>query len=92
MWHQGAAAAARERFGRIAAGLVRRTPFQKAELEAIAICALGDPDRAAELLGGSLPLRSALDLARSRRIYDLLADPQLPGIDRLRAIIEDTGV
>jgi tetratricopeptide (TPR) repeat protein len=88
MWHRGDDAAARQHFARVADCLVRYTPFHKAELEAIARCALGDPDTAAELLLGALPLRSTADKARSHAIYDLLADPPLPGVDRLRAIID----
>ncbi len=39
-------------------------PFQRAELEALARCALGEPDSAAERLLGALSLRSAADRAR----------------------------
>ena len=88
MWHRGDDAAAREHFACVTDGLARRSPFHRAELEAIARCALGEPDSAAEALRGALSLRSASDRARSRAIYDLLADPPLPGIDSLKAIID----
>jgi hypothetical protein len=39
----------------------------------------------------ALPLRAAGDRAEPRAIYDLLTDPPLPGIDRLRAIIDADG-
>src|SRR5262249_21373364 len=87
-WHRGDEAAAREHFARVTEGLARRTPFQRAELAAIAGCALGEPDKAAELLPGALAPRCRADQAKPRTIYDLLADPPLPGIDRLRAIID----
>ncbi len=87
-WHRGDEAAARQHFARVTGCLRRRTPFEAARLEAIARCALGDPEGAEQRLLSAIPLRSAGDRARPRAIYDLLADPPLPGIDRLRAIIE----
>ena len=55
-------------------------------LQAIVSCALGQTDSAADLLGGQdysadPAIRDVLTL-----LYDLLGDPPMPGIDRLRAI------
>ena len=87
-WHLGDEVTAREHFASVP-DLVRDPPtFRAAELAAIARCALGDPDGAEQQLLGALSLRSAADQARSRAIYELLADPPLPGIGRLRAIID----
>ena len=89
MWHRGDEAAARQHFARVTGSLAGQTPFRGAELEAIARCALGEADSAAGSLLAALSLRSAADRARPRAIYDLLADPPLPGIDRLREIIDN---
>lgn len=89
MWHRRDDTAAREHFALVTDHLARHAPFHKAELAAIASCALGEPDRAADLLLGAVSLRSAADEARPRAIYDLLAEPLLPGIDRLRTVIDE---
>ena len=89
MWHRGDEAAARQHFARVTGSLAGHTPFRRAELEAIARCALGEPDSAAESLLAALSLRSAADRTRPRAIYDLLADPPLPGIDHLRGMIDN---
>ena len=87
-WHQGDTEAARAKFALVRGQFTRRTPFLAAELEAIARCALGQPDSAERHLLSALPQRSAGDRAEPRAIYDLLANPPLPGIDRLRAIAD----
>jgi tetratricopeptide (TPR) repeat protein len=89
MWHRGDDTAARQHFARVTGSLAEHTPFHRAELEAIARCALSEPDSAAERLLAALSLRSAADRARPQAIYDLLVDPPLPGIDRLRGIIDN---
>lgn|GEM_PF-6437810 len=58
--------------------------FRAAELAAVARCALDDPGGAEQALRAAGPSRGSVrELAP---LYDLLADPPLPGIDRLRAI------
>jgi hypothetical protein len=61
-------------------------------MEAIALCGLGQPDNAEQRLLSAVPHRAAADRAEPRTIYDLLADPPLPGIDRLRAIIDNDNI
>ena len=88
-WHRRNPAAARERFAMVQGRVTGCTPFHTAELEAIALCGLGRPGNAEQHLRRALPQRAAGDAAEPRAIYDLLADPPLSGIDRLRAIIEN---
>jgi hypothetical protein len=57
-------------------------------MEAIALCGLGRASEAEDHLRRALPQRAAVDVAEPRAIYDLLSRPPLPGIDRLRAIID----
>jgi hypothetical protein len=64
------------------------TPFHAAELEAIALCGLGQPGDAERHLLDAAPRRVTGDGAGSTVIYHLLSDPPLPGIDRLRAMVE----
>jgi hypothetical protein len=87
-WHLGDVATAREHFGSVPDQVRDVTSFRAAELAAIARCALGDPDGAEQQLLGALSRRSVSDELRSRAIYELLSDPPLPGVDRLRAIID----
>ena len=65
------------------------TPFHTAELEAIALCGLGQPDDAEQHLRAAIPLRAQGDRSGPRRIYDLLSDLPSPGMDRLRAIVDN---
>jgi tetratricopeptide (TPR) repeat protein len=89
LWHRRDPAGARERFALVNGQVTGCTPFHTAEMEAIALCALGQPNDAEQHLRRALPQRAAGDAAESRTIYDLLSDPPLLGIDRLRAIIEN---
>jgi hypothetical protein len=57
-------------------------------MEAIALCARGRPVDAEALLLEAAALRIPGDRGEPRAIYDLLADPPLPGINRLRAIAD----
>ncbi len=90
-WRQGDEEIARQHFARVPGGLTQQLPYQQAELEAIAECVLGEPDRAADRLRAAISLRSPGDWTRSRTLFDLLADPPLPGIDSLRAIAAARG-
>lgn len=86
LWHRGDAAGARERFALAAGQMAGCTPFRIAEMEAIALCGLGQPGDAERRLLAALPLRAPGDRPRPQSIYNLLCDPPLPGTDRLRAI------
>ena len=81
------AAGARRRFASVNDRVTRCTPFRAAEMEAIALCGLGRPDEAEEHLLNATPLRTPGDATQPRIIDDLLTDPPLPGIDRLRMIV-----
>lgn len=88
LWHLRDAAGARRRFASVNDRVTRCTPFRAAEMEAIALCGLGRPDEAEEHLLNATPLRTPGDATEPRIIYDLLTDPPLPGIDRLRMIVD----
>ena len=87
LWHQGDAAGARDRFARVE-GTASLSPFGKGEIEAVALCGLGQPDAAEQHLLDALLLLAPGDLAKPRAIYFLLSNPPLAGIDRLRAIVD----
>jgi tetratricopeptide (TPR) repeat protein len=91
LWHRHAAVEARELFARVQGHVIGCTPFLTAELEALAMCALGQPDGAARRLRDALPLRVPTDRAGFLTIYDLLSDPPLPGVNELRAIVTAEG-
>jgi tetratricopeptide (TPR) repeat protein len=88
-WHRQDAAAARDRFALVKGRVTERTPFRRAEMQAIALCGLGHPDDAAQHLLDAMPLRVPGDRTDPRTIYDLLSNPPLPGIDSLRAIADN---
>jgi tetratricopeptide (TPR) repeat protein len=87
LWHRGEAQAARERFAQVRGHLTGTAARDAAQLEAIARCALGDPSGAERALeaftAAQKPGHNNKELTA---LYDLLADPRLPGVDRLRAI------
>ena len=88
MWHQRAPIAARDRFALIQGHVTGCTRFHTAVLEAIALCGLGRPDDAEQHLCRALPRGAAGYSPELQALFDLLSDPLLPGIDRLRSIIE----
>jgi tetratricopeptide (TPR) repeat protein len=88
LWHRRDADRARARFARVAGRVTGCTAFHTAEMEAVALCGLGEADQAEQRLLDALPLQAPGDLAEPRVIYDLLSDPPLPGIERLRTIVE----
>jgi tetratricopeptide (TPR) repeat protein len=89
LWHRRDAARARDRFILVKGRVTGCTPFHSAEIEAIALCGLGQPDDAEQHLLAVVPRRSPGDGAEPQAIYDLLSDPALPGIGRLRAVVAD---
>jgi tetratricopeptide (TPR) repeat protein len=91
LWHRGDMVTARDRFSLVKGRVTGCTPFRTAELEAIALCALGQPDKAHRHLLAAVPLRVPGDDTDAETIYDLLSDPPLPGIDRLREIVHRRG-
>jgi tetratricopeptide (TPR) repeat protein len=88
LWHRRDAAGAQDRFASVAGRVTGCTPFRTAEMEAVALCGLGHAESAEQHLMAALPSWTKGDRADPRTIYDLLSDPPLPGIDRLRAITE----
>ena len=88
LWHRRDTTGARDRFAHVKGRVTECTPFRTAEMEALALCALGQPDDAEKHLLNALPLRAPGDGAEPQTIYNLLSDPPLPGIDRLRAIVD----
>ncbi len=67
----------------------RRSAYLR-RCEALALCGLGQPDNAEKRLLDATALRAPGDRVELRTtIYDLLSDPPLPGIDRLRTIIDN---
>jgi hypothetical protein len=57
-------------------------------MEAVALCGLGHAESAEQHLMAALSSWTKGDRADPRTIYDLLSDPPLPGIERLRVITE----
>ena len=88
LWHQRDAAGAQGQFESVVGRVTGCTPFRTAEIEAIALCGLGQADAAEQRMLAALPRRAPADPAEPRAIYDLLSDPPLPGIERLRVIAD----
>ncbi len=89
LWHRQQDVEAHNQFSRVKGKVIGCTPFHTAEIEAIALCGLGQPSCAEQQVIDALPLRIPGDRAEPRTIYDLLSDPPLQGIDHLRMIIEN---
>ena len=93
LWHLRDTVGARRRFASVSDRMAGCISFRTAEMEAIALCGLGQPDEAEKHLLDAIPFRTPGDDTEPRTIYELLADPPLPGIDRLRMIVaNDTWV
>lgn len=91
LWHRRETAGARDRFARVLGRVGGCTVFRTAEMEALALCGLGQPEDAARHLLRYLPRRAPGDRTEPRGLYDFLSDPPLPGIDRLRDLV-DSGI
>ena len=91
LWHQHEPDKARGKFARVAGRVTGCTPFRTAEMEALALCGLGEAANAERHLADALHLRTRGDMAEPRTVYDLLSDPLLPGIENLRRMTE-TGI
>jgi tetratricopeptide (TPR) repeat protein len=91
LWRLREPARAREFFAQVEGRITGCTPFYSAEMEAVALCGLGQPDRAEQRLLDAVHRWVPVDRLDSRGLYDLLSDPPLPGVDRLRAIAERAG-
>ena len=89
LWHRRDLAGAYHRFGLVKGRVKGCTPFHTAEMEAIALCGLGQPDDAEQNLRAAVSTRTPGDRAEPQAIYDLLSDQPPPGIDRLRAIVNN---
>ena len=68
LWHQRQPAKARDRFMQVNGRVAGCTPFHTAEMEAISLCALGDPVSAEQHLLTAIPLR-APGTGQSRERY-----------------------
>jgi tetratricopeptide (TPR) repeat protein len=90
LWHLGDVVGARRRFEFVQGQVTGCSPFRSAELEAIALCGLGQPYEAEKHLHAAARLRTTADAIDPSTMYDLLAAPPLPGIDRLRSIVTAT--
>jgi tetratricopeptide (TPR) repeat protein len=88
LWHQGEPALSRDHFALVQGRVTWCTPFVTAAVEAIALCGLGQVDTAKQHLLDAMSLRAPGDQADLSGIFDLLSEPPLPGIERLRAIVE----
>jgi tetratricopeptide (TPR) repeat protein len=84
LWHRCEPVQARDHFKLVEGRVGRSAPFHMAELEAIALCGVGQPDRAEQHLRSVIHRRSPGDRLQTEPVYELLSDPPLPGIDRLR--------
>jgi hypothetical protein len=87
-WHLRDAAGAHREFEFVKGAVKGCTPFRAAEMEAIAMCGLDKPEDAAQHLRAALRRRHPIERAAPNPIYDLLTDPLLPGIDRLRTMVD----
>ena len=87
LWHQNDALGAQRKFALVEGKVLDRTPFYTAEMESIALLGLDRPNDAKKHLLDALSLRTPRDRAEPRKIYDLLTDPPLTGIDHLRMIV-----
>lgn len=84
-WHRGNPREAHRLFTLAADQPLGMNHRESADLEAVVSCALGHPDAAADLLKAHTSMDPG-DQAELSRLYDLLGDPPLPGIGRLRAV------
>jgi tetratricopeptide (TPR) repeat protein len=91
LWHRGQVDEAKARFSQVEGRVTGCTPFGAAEMEAVALCGLGRVDEAERRLREAVPSWVPGDAFEPREIYELLVDPPLPGIERLRAIVDGTG-
>ena len=82
LWHRNDPAAAQTLFSQVK-GNITDAPFGTAELEAIAYCGLGFPEKGEQRLRGAVPLRAPGDGKWLEKLYELMSDPLAPGIDRL---------
>jgi tetratricopeptide (TPR) repeat protein len=88
LWHKGEEVKARDQFARVKGHVRGCPPFETAELEAVALCGLGQADTAERHLLEALPTRFRGDQGSPLKLYALLSAPPLPGVDRLRKIVE----
>jgi tetratricopeptide (TPR) repeat protein len=88
LWHRHDTEQARKRFADAQFRLGNCSPFRRAELQSIADCGLGQPDYAEQRLREELPRLRLGDRSEPRALYSLLSDPLLPGIERIRAMVD----
>ena len=85
-WHRADPQEARRLFEEAAGKPMGTNQCESANLRAVVYCALGDHDAALALLSSETYAADPLIQDVLAPLYDLLGDPPMPGIDRLRAI------
>lgn len=85
-WHRQEPRQARRLFESAAGQPMGMNRYESVTLRAVVACALGRTDSAADLLRAEAGPGDPASQDVLRRLYDLLGDPPMPGIDQLRAI------
>jgi hypothetical protein len=87
-WHRGDPLEARRLFEQAAGKPMGMNRCESVHMQAVVSCALGhiDIDSAADLFRGQAYSADPATRDVLSRLYDLLSDPLMPGIDRLRVI------
>jgi hypothetical protein len=76
----------RERHGPAQRDTPRADRTISAEMQAVALCGMGQPDVAEQRLTEAIAARIPGDRRQPRGLSDLLSEPRLPGISRIGAI------
>jgi tetratricopeptide (TPR) repeat protein len=84
-WHRQDPLEAHRLFEQAAGKRVGTNPCESVNMQAVVACALGRVSSAADLLGQGYAVDPGVQDVLSR-LYDLLSDPPMPGIEQLRAI------
>jgi tetratricopeptide (TPR) repeat protein len=85
-WHRGDPAEARRHFEQAAGKPMGMNHSEAVIMQAVVSCALGHSNPAADLLGGQTGSADPASRDILTRLFVLLGDPPVPGIDQLRAI------
>jgi hypothetical protein len=85
-WHREDPQEAHRLFEQAAGKWMAMNRCESVNMQAVASCALGNVNSAADLLRGQADSADPATRDVLSRLYDLLGDPPMPGIDRLRAI------
>lgn len=85
-WHRDDPREAHRLFEQAAGKPMGMNRCESVNMQAVVSCALGNVNSAADLLRGQADTANPAIREVLSRLYDLLGDPPMPGIDRLRAI------